>query len=270
MISRFRAGLAFSGALVTTALIAPVVYASVRLNLPTQRSLPPVWHRTIARLFGFRIHVHGTMEHRRPLLIVANHVSWSDIVILGTLDYVSFIAKSEMSGWPMLGSIAKLQKSVFVERENRSKSREQASEIAARLAVGDVMVLFAEGATADGNNILPFKSSLLGAAEMATRHDDVDAVHVQPVSIAYVRLHGVPMGRRYRNVAAWVGTVGLYQHLMRVLREGSIDVEVRYGEPAILSGPGNRKEVARLMEERVRAQMAQSLRGNDAAQSEPR
>lgn len=270
MISHFRAGLAFSGAIVTTALIAPVVFASVRLNLPAQRSLPPLWHRAMARLFGFRIHVHGAMDPRRPLLIVANHVSWSDIIILGTLDYVSFIAKSEMSGWPFLGSIARLQKSVFVERENRSKSREQASEIAGRLAAGDVMVLFAEGATADGNKVLPFKSSLLGAAEMAARQEGVDAVHVQPVSIAYVRLHGVPMGRRYRNVAAWVGSVGLYRHLMRVLREGSIDVEVRYGEPAILSGSGNRKDVTRLMEERVRAQMALSLRGSDAVEFDPR
>lgn len=264
MISRIRAGVAFSGAVLATALIAPVVYVGVRFNLPGQRLLPPVWHRMLARLFGFRIHVLGTMDARRPLLIVANHISWSDIIVLGALDYVSFIAKSEMSGWPLLGTIAKLQKSVFVERENRTKSREQAEEIATRLAAGDVMVLFAEGGTADGNNILPFKSSLLGAAEMAARQDDVEAVHVQPVSIAYVRLHGVPMGRRYRNVAAWVGGVGLYQHLMRVLREGSIDVEIRYGEPASLSGSGNRKHVARLMEQRVRAQMAESLRGNHA------
>jgi 1-acyl-sn-glycerol-3-phosphate acyltransferase len=267
MIPRIRAGLALSGAVAVTAILAPAQFVCMRFGLPPHRKLPMLWHRALARLFGFRIHVHGEMERRRPLLIVANHISWSDIIVLGALDYVSFIAKAEMTTQPLLGSIARLQNSVFVERENRTKARQQAAEIADRLAGGDAMVLFAEGSTADGNSIGPFKSSLLGAAEMAARQSEGNRVLVQPVSIAYVRLHGMPMGRRYRNVAAWVGDTSMYSHFMKVLREGSIDVEIRYGEPAELVASSDRKEVTRLMEARVRELMAHSLRSGIAEES---
>ncbi|MDP1363256.1 hypothetical protein, partial [Klebsiella variicola] len=80
-----------------------------------------------------------------------------------------------------------------------------ANEIGARLAKGDAMVLFAEGTTGDGNMVLPFKTTLFGAASMAIAEGAADEVFIQPVAIAYTRLHGVPLGRRWRPVASWIG-----------------------------------------------------------------
>src|SRR5690606_36985320 len=178
-----------------------------------------------------RVRIHGTMSGARPLLLAANHVSWTDIMVLGAFNNLAFIAKSEMAGWPVLGSLARLQRTVFIERERRRKSGEQASEIAARLAAGDAMVLFAEGTTGDGNLLLPFKSTLFGAANIAIAEGGTDKVFIQPVAIAYTRLHGLPMGRQHRVVAAWIGDMDLVPHIGRLLAEGAVDVEVHFGEP---------------------------------------
>ena len=144
---------------------------------------------------------------------------------------VSFIAKSEIAGWPVIGWLSSLQRSVYVERERKRKSGEQASEIAGRLAAGQPIVLFAEGSTGDGNMLLPFKSTLFGAAAKAIAEGAADKVYIQPVAIVYTRLHGMPMGRQHRPLAAWIGDQDLVPHLRRCSREGAIDVEVHFGEP---------------------------------------
>ena len=141
---------------------------------------------------------------------------------------------------------------MFIERERKRKSGDQASEIAQRLAAGNAMVLFAEGSTGDGNLLLPFKSTLFGAASMAIAEGAADHVVIQPVSIAYTRIHGLPMGRRHRPIASWIGDMDLVPHISQLLAEGGLDVEIRFGEPIEFSARSNRKEVTRLMEERVR------------------
>jgi 1-acyl-sn-glycerol-3-phosphate acyltransferase len=230
--------------------------------------LPRFFHRVLARLLGFRIKTYGEMARDRPLLLISNHISWSDITVLSTVGDVSFIAKTQVRDWPLFGTFAVLQRSVFVERERRGKTGEQASEIATRLAAGDVMVLFAEGTTSDGNRILPFKTSLFGAASAAIREAGVEAVTVQPVAIAYTRLHGMPMGRYHRPIASWPGDVELLPHLKAILREGAIDVEVRFGEPVAVTAGTDRKALARTMEGRVRAMLQTSLMGREMQSEE--
>ena len=98
------------------------------------RRLPLLWHRLATRILGIRVHVHGAPADARPLLLVANHVSWLDITVLGSVMELSFISKSEVASWPVFGLFAKLQRSVFVDREKRAKTGEVAGEIATRLA----------------------------------------------------------------------------------------------------------------------------------------
>jgi 1-acyl-sn-glycerol-3-phosphate acyltransferase len=121
------------------------------------------------------------------------------------------------------------------------------------------MVLFAEGSTGDGNLLLPFKSTLFGAASMALAEGAVDQVFIQPVAIVYTRLHGVPLGRRHRPIAAWIGDEDLMPHLKVLLAEGALDVEVHFGEPVPFSKGSNRKETSKLMESQVRAMMQAAL-----------
>ncbi|PRD44229.1 1-acyl-sn-glycerol-3-phosphate acyltransferase [Phyllobacterium phragmitis] len=243
--------------------LVPLQYLFLKTGLALKNRLPRLFHRVLARLLGFRIRTHGEMTKGRPLLLVSNHVSWSDITVLSTVGDVSFIAKTEVRDWPLFGTFAVLQRSVFVERDRRGKTGEQASQIATRLVSGDAMVLFAEGTTSDGNRVLPFKTSLFGAASAAIRETGAEAVIVQPVAIAYTRLHGMPMGRYHRPIASWPGDVELLPHLKIILREGALDAEIRFGEPVVITARTDRKTLARTMEERVRAMLQTSLMGRD-------
>ncbi|MDQ6435546.1 lysophospholipid acyltransferase family protein [Mesorhizobium sp. LHD-90] len=259
MIATVRSILALTVVAGATVVLAPWQVFSLKTGLGQGRRVPLLWHRLATRMLGIRIRTFGTIAQGRPLLIASNHVSWLDITVLGAVAEVSFIAKSEMSNWPVFGWLAKMQRSVFVERERRRKSGDQAGEIAGRLADGDVMVLFAEGTTGDGNMLLPFKTTLFGAASMMLSESHHDEMWIQPVAIAYTRLQGLPMGRQYRGIAAWIGDEDLVPHLRQVLREGAIDVEVHFGEPVVFTAKSNRKAIARLAEARVRDLLGAAL-----------
>lgn len=256
--------LRLSFALLVAAIVTPPLMLwqglAVRTGWLDARPVPRLWHGMVTRLLGLRIHVRGRLATGRPLLIASNHVSWTDIMVLGSLADVHFVAKSEVATWPFFGTLARLQRSVFIERAARGRAGRQVGEIAARITDGDPMVLFAEGTTGDGNVVLPFKSTLFGAAAMALDANGGAPVTVQPVAIVYTRLQGMPMGRALRPHVAWVGEQTLIPHLTTRLREGAVDVEVHFGEP-VPFGPGqNRKVLTRQVEERVRAMMAAALR----------
>lgn len=247
---------------ILTLVLGPIQALAVWVKSPLARFLPWLWHRIACPLAGMRVTVHGQPSAARPLLLVANHQSWADIVALGRVMPLSFIAKAEVSGWPVFGFLAKLQRTVFVEREDRRRTGEQAGAIAERLTAGDAMVLFAEGTTSDGNGVLPFKTALFGAAQAALKRSDADEVAIQPVSVAYTKAHGLPLGRFHRPLAAWPGDVGLGPHLLRFLSEGAIDVEITFGDPIAFTAASDRKRVAREAEAEVRRMLGESLAGH--------
>ncbi len=237
----------------------PLQWLSLKLGLPLRRLVPMWFHRTTLTLLGVKVTMRGAPAADRPLLFVANHASWLDIPVLSSITPLVFVAKSEIAGWPLFGLFAKLQGSVFVDRTRRHATPEVNREIASRLASGDPVVLFGEGTSSDGNQVLPFRSALFGAMQEAL--DAGGRGYVQPVSVAYTRLHGLPMGRQHRAVAAWYGDAALPAHFMRVFREGAIDVTVSFG-PAHAIGPGtDRKQLARVTETAVRRMTVAALAG---------
>jgi lyso-ornithine lipid O-acyltransferase len=256
-------------AAITVALI-PAQWLSVRLKLPSRRSIPLIYHRMICRLLGVRITGIGRRQTGHPLLVVANHTSWLDIPVISAVTPVVFVAKREVATWPLFGLLARLQRSVFVDRARRHKVDEVNAEIAERLAEGDPVVLFAEGTSSDGNRVLPFRSALIGAARDAlARAERAEGVYIQPLSIAYTRLHGIPMGRRHRPVVAWYGSLDLIPHLGAVMRHGAIDAVVVWGEPVVYDGTADRKLLARQLETAVRRQTVAALRGHSFLPEKP-
>lgn len=259
MIGKIRIFLALSLVIAGSLLLVPLQILSMKTGLWRETFILKIWHRLIIRALGMRIHVKGKLSNQRPLLVASNHVSWTDIMVLGSMADVTFIARADMAGWPLIGMLSKLQRTVFIERERKRSSGDQASEIASRMAKGDAMVLFAEGSTSDGNMVLPFKSTLFGAASMSISEGAAETVFIQPVAIVYTRLHGVPLGRRHRPIAAWIGDEDLMPHLKVLMAEGGLDAEVHFGEPVAFSKGSNRKETARLMESRVRDMVQAAL-----------
>lgn len=258
MIANLRIALALFFVALVTLFVATLQVVAMKTGWFSEKIMPPLWHGAIVKALGLRVRVTGQMSSKRPLLIVANHISWADIMVIGAHFDVQFIARGDMANWPVMGFLSKLQRTVFVERDRKRKTGEQANVIAQRLSAGNAMVLFAEGTTADGNFILPFKTSLFGAAQMAL-DEGAERVYVQPLAIAYTRLHGVAMGRKHRARFSWAGGEGLWPSLMRFLRERAVDVELRFGEPVEFAAAAKRKEVARQVEAAVRDLMGASL-----------
>lgn len=260
MIGWARTALGLMAVASVTLPLATVQAVRLKLGSTDTATLPRLWHRACLGVLGIRVHVSGEMALGRPLLIAANHVSWTDIHVLGSLGNVVFIAKSDVGGWPVIGRLSRLQGTVFVDRDRRRATGGQTREIGLRLASGDAMILFAEGTTADGNFVKPFKTTLFGAADFALKAGASGPVVVQPVAIAYTRFHGLPMGRTFRRHAAWIGGQELLPHLVQLLQEGAVDVEVRFGEPIEFRNNADRKTVARAAELQVRTMMARALR----------
>lgn len=246
------------------ATVTPVMALAQAIALKTgfagEQRLPRLWHRMVLRTLGIRVHLSGAPETARPLLIVSNHVSWTDILVLGSVADVHFVAKSDMARWPVFGALARLQRTVFVERDRRHGSRKQAAELAGRLGRGDALVLFPEGTTSNGNAVLPFKSTLFGAVGTAFAGDGAVAAVVQPAAISYNRIGGLPAGRRERARLAWIGEDDLLPHIVMLLRLGDVEAHLSFGEPIALDGESDRKRLAREAEKAVRELVTKSRR----------
>lgn len=245
---------------VATLIGIPLQWLALKLKLPARRTIPARYHRILLALLGVRVKVNGAPARERPLLILSNHASWLDIPVVGSLTPLFFVAKSEVETWPLIGLLARFQRTVFVDRQRRHATGTVNREIASRLTEGDPVVLFAEGTSNDGNRVLPFRTALVGAAREVFAENET--VAVQPLTIAYVRVQGMPMGRSHRPIAAWFGDIDLAPHLLGVLRQGAIDVEVTFGPPLLLDAAHDRKSVTRDSEMAVRRQLAASLSGS--------
>ena len=247
--------------LALTLALMPLQALLLMLDSPLAIRLPRVYHGLCRRIFGVRVVVTGTPSERHPTLFVSNHVSYLDITVLGSLIGGSFVAKAEVARWPLFGWLAKLQRTVFVDRQ-RASTLNQNQEMRRRLTAGDSLVLFPEGTSSDGNRVLRFKSSLLAVADTAV---DGRAVTVQPVSLAYVRLDGVPIGRAFRPFFAWYGDMVLATHMWRMAGLGTMTVGVHF-HPALTEDEcGSRKALARAAETVVARGVAALLSGRSVA-----
>jgi len=248
-----------------TVVLMPVQVIGLALRRPWVKTLPVFYHYWCCRILGFRIRVIGTPTTGRPVLFAANHISYADIAVLGSIIAGSFIAKAEVADWPFFGWLAKLQRSVFVDRRMRSTVL-QRDAITKRLAAGEALILFPEGTSGDGNRVLPFKTALFAAAEH-TR--GLAPVIVQPVSIAYTRLDGMPIGRLYRPLFAWYGSVDLAPHIWSMIGLGTVEVVVEFHPPTFLSDCGSRKALAEYCYARIAGGLAGALFGRRQPMPEP-
>ena len=144
-----------------------------------------------------------------------------------------------------------MQRTVFVDRTRRQQTGDAIAEIVDRLASGTTMVLFAEGTSSDGNRVLPFRSALIGAVKEAGARAE-SGILIQPMSICYTGLNGMPMGRRYRPLIAWYGDLDFIPHVKRADGTGAVDAVVTFGEPLTADGATDRKVMAKSLEATVR------------------
>ncbi|WP_299562296.1 lysophospholipid acyltransferase family protein [Enterovirga sp.] len=232
--------------------MAPVQLAATRGTGRLAGRLPVLFHRLFLRVFGIRVTVRGEPP-AGPTLVLANHVSWLDVPVIASLRPLSFIAKQEISAWPVVGGLSRLQRCIFLDRSRKVATAEVNALVAGRLAAGDAIVLFPEGTTGDGLRLLPFRSSLVGAARAALADPTLEAICLQPLAIAYTARNGLPVSRRDMPDIAWYGDMDLKPHLSGFVRHGPIDVTVVWGEPIPFDAATDRKRATAAAEASVRA-----------------
>ena len=196
----------------------------------------------------------------RAVLFVSNHVSWVDILVIGSIPPVAFVAKSEVRKWPLVGITAKMQRTVFVDRARRHQAADAVNEIVKRLAERHL------GGAVRGRHIerrQPRAAVPLGAGRrgQAKRRTAELGILIQPMSICYTGLHGIPMGRQHRPLVAWYGDLDFMPHIKEFIERGAVDAVVSYGEPMAADGEADRKAMAKTLEGAVRAITAATLRG---------
>ena len=228
------------GYLALTFCAIPIQALSVARGWRLAVSFPVLYHTRAAAMLGFRVEVRGRRATEGPILFVANHASYADMEMFGSVIPGSFIAKTEVGTWPLFGLLARLQRTVFVDRRVRS-SAQQRDSLTERLQAGDNLILFPEGTSNDSLHVKPFKSALFAAAEVRI---DGRPVTVQPVSVAYTKINGIPMGRDLRPFFAWYGDMELVGHLWNMVGFGTVDAVVQFYPPVTIDCFGSRKKLA--------------------------
>ncbi|MCZ6763694.1 MAG: lysophospholipid acyltransferase family protein [Alphaproteobacteria bacterium] len=256
-LARIAVYFAWTAALIPVQAVAHV--ASPRLTL----KIPLFYHRVCCRIFGLGLEVVGRRARLGPVLYVANHISYLDISVYGALIEGSFVAKREVAGWPLFGLLAKLQRTVFIDR-SRGTALAQVDTVRERLEAGGNVILFPEGTSGDGNRVLPFHSSLLGVVEKKGV-----SITVQPVTLTYTKLDGMPLGRGLRPFIAWYGDMGMAGHFVQLLGLGRITARVEFHDAVPADRFTSRKELARHCFDTVSAAHAAALGGYAKAGRRP-
>ena len=240
MGSPFRAAIRTIVFLGWTVLLIPLQMLALVFRRRLARRIPVVYHRNACRILGIRVAARGAISTTHPTLFVANHSSYLDIAVLGALIEGSFVAKAEVATWPLFGLLAKLQRTVFIDRRP-TQAAQHRDDIALRLEAGDNLFLFPEGTSTDGNHVKPFRSALFA---VASREVNGAPLQVQPVSIAYTRLDGIPLGRALRPLYTWFGEMELGSHMWTMAGLGRLTVEVEFHPPVTFVELGSRKALA--------------------------
>lgn len=215
---------------------------------------------SLCRLLGLRVRVVGDPARRldgRPVVFASNHSSWLDILTLGGTLEACFVAKQEVGTWPLVSTIARLGRTVFVSRQARNTAQER-DDMRARLDAGDSLILFPEGTSSDGARVLPFRSVFFSVVE---ERAGSPRPLVQPVSVVYDQLAGLPAGRASRPVFAWYGDMDLASHFWRLAQHRGLRATVLLHAPVDPAAYPSRKALAQAAWQTV-ADGAAALRQN--------
>ena len=181
-----------------------------------QQPVATWWLRRLNSAIGLRVRVHGEPVAGQALWI-SNHVSWMDIPVLGSIRRLHFLSKAEVASWPLIGTLARIGGTLFIQRGSGDSAHVSAQMVDA-LAEGKRVLFFPEGTTTDGHAVKRFFSKLFATATQSQ-------CQIQPVLICYRD------GDRLHPLAPFIGDDEMGAHLLHILDAGHIDVEVMFLTP---------------------------------------
>ena len=248
--------------------LSAIVIQAVCLMMPGRAKVEfaQVYWSVFTRLIGIKVGIIGNRAvgfEGRPVIFVSNHSSWVDVPVLGGVLDGCFVAKGDVATWPIIGFIARLGRTVFVSRSRASTGKER-DAMRATLRSGDKLILFPEGTSSDGSRVLPFRTSFFALAESQPGDDLRDIPLIQPVSVVYDRLGGLPAGRASRPIFAWYGDMNIASHFWRLTQHIGLRATVLLHAPLDPVRFADRKELSRAVWQIV-ADGASTLRQNRPA-----
>lgn len=188
------------------------------------------WSQRMLRILGIPLQVEGQPPLHGPVLLVANHMSWLDILVIHAARHCRFVSKSDVRHWPLIGKLATGGGTLYIERDKRRDAMRVVHHMRESLLAGDIVAVFPEGTTGDGRELLPFHANLIQAAVSA------DAP-VQPVALRFIdRATG-----QDSEGPLYLGDDTLLASLWRTLAGSPFVAQVRYGEPQKAAGRDRRQ-----------------------------
>jgi len=215
--------------------LATIVFVFPRLSQAHRDARVQAWARRMLQLLGVGLQLHGQPPAAGPMLLVANHISWLDILVMHAARHCRFVSKADVKHWPLIGTLATGAGTLYIERESRRDAMRVVHQMAQRLQAGDVLAVFPEGTTSDGIDLLPFHANLIQAAVTA------DAP-VQPVALQFVdtRSGSTSLAPCYIGDDTLVGSV------WRTLTGEPVTALVSFGVPQRAQGRDRRAWAADL------------------------
>lgn len=217
-----------------------------RLGQPAKEARVQVWAMAMLKIVGIELAVRGSPVAEGPALLVANHLSWLDIVVLHASRYCRFVSKSDIKHWPLVGTLAGGAGTLYIERESRRDAHRVVHHMTRQLKLGDVLAVFPEGTTGDSTRLKPFHANLLQAAIAA------DAP-VQPVALRFV---DADTGQTC-FAPRYIDDDSIFVSIWETLNVRHLRAEVTFGEVQPCDGRDRRtwaadlqREVERLLRDR--------------------
>lgn len=200
-----------------------------RLTPEQQYIRVQVWSQQLLACLGISLRVLGQPPVGGPVMLVANHISWLDIPVMHAARHCCFISKSDVQGWPLIGTLATAAGTLYIERASRRDALRMVGSMRDALLRGEILAVFPEGTTGDGRTLLPFHPNLLQAALQAD-------VPVQPIGLRFVdRASG-----QTTHAPSYIGDETLVGSIWRTLTAPPITAVAHFGMPERAQGRDRR------------------------------
>lgn len=223
--------------------------------------VPRFWHKGVSFIIGLRTEISGVPVETGQVIYVSNHLSYLDVPAIGSYLLASFIAKEEVARWPVIGFLSTVQQTAFISRSS-SHAKKVANALDHMLKNGKSLILFPEGTSSAGTDVLPFKSSLFSLA----MPKDMEAIPIQPFVIELTSVNGRTVTTESRDLYSWYGDMDFGPHIWEFLKNSGATIRLTF-LPVISPQDGlDRKELCRLVQD----QISSGLGGQDTVQKQDR
>ncbi|CAI3928468.1 1-acyl-sn-glycerol-3-phosphate acyltransferase (PlsC) (PDB:1IUQ) [Commensalibacter communis] len=249
---RIRAAKKIGIVLIWTILCMPFQSLFIKLPGSAKINFARFYWRNVSRILGLDLRIFGKLaeqkhqssSQKRPIIYIVNHTSWLDIASIGGLVPGAFVAKEEIGSWPVISTLCRLGRVLFVSRQRQSTIKEQQT-MEKRLEEGGNLILFPEGTSTEGSHLAPFLSSFFVLAKPIAKNVAYPIPIIQPISVVYDRLGMLPVNRFRRPIYSWYGDMELTPHLWDFCKWSEMRASIIYHQPLYPEDFKNRKQLSK-------------------------